>query len=188
MALTRKALKAMGCTDEQVDTIAEEHGERVKSLQDEIETLKAKVADYDDVVKERDELKKGEDWKSRYEKEHSDYEDYKKQVAEKDERTTKEAVARAFFEEKGITGANLTIAMRGAKGEIDGLKLKDGKVDDTSALEALVSGDYAGLIAVTETQGAKMPNPPTGAKKADYSSMSDEDYYKETYEKTKKKE
>ena len=41
MALTRKLLKGMGLTDEQVDTIIEAHTDTVDGLKDQISTYKA---------------------------------------------------------------------------------------------------------------------------------------------------
>lgn len=166
MALTRKALRAMGLTDEQVDSIAEEHGETVKALKDENEALKAKLANYDTIKTERDDFKtRAEDYKAKYDREHADLEDYKHTVAERDAKTAKEAAAKAYFESKGITGANLDIALRGADGEIKALTVEDGKITDTSGLDGLVSGIYSGLVVTQETRGAKMATPPaTGGK------------------------
>ena len=195
---TRKAIRDIvgeNCTDEIENGLMALYLGVVDPMKDEIADLRAKADQLDDVTKERDDaikerdaLKAGDNFKAKYEKEHQDFEDYKKSIAEKDELATKESAVKAYFEEKGIVGSNLAIALRGAKEEINALKLNDGKIADTASLDALVGGEYAGLISTQETRGAKMATPPGGDKKPDYSSMSDEDYYKATYEKTKKKE
>lgn len=188
MALTRKSLKAMGLTDEQVESIVESHGETVSALKDEIESLKDKIGEAEEVKKERDDLVKG-DYKKKYEDVCKEYDAYKAKVQADEEKTAKESAVKAYFEAKGITGKNLTIAMRGSRDEISALELKDGKIEDSSKLDALVSGDFADLIVKTETKGANTATPPaSGDKKPDYSSMSDEDYYKATYAKNKQKE
>lgn len=188
---TRKAIRDIvgeNCTDEIENGLMALYLGVVDPMKDEISELKAKADQLDEVTKERDRLKAGDDYKAKYEKEHQDFENYKKSIAEKDELATKESAVKAYFEEKGITGANLAIALRGAKDEINALKINDGKIADTASLDALVDGEYAGLISTQETRGAKMATPPGGDKKPDYSSMSDEEYYKATYEKQKQKE
>ena len=188
---TRKAIRDVvgeNCTDEIENGLMALYLGVVDPMKDEIADLRAKADQLDEVTKERDALKAGDNYKDKYETEHRAFEDFKNSVAEKDAKATKEAAAKAYFTEKGITGDNLKIAMRGARDEINALELKDGKIADSKALDGLVEGEFAGLIATQETRGASMATPPGGDKKPDYSSMSDEDYYKATYEKTKKKE
>ena len=52
MALTRKSLKAMGLTDEQVDSIVEMHTDTVDGLKEKIRIAEEKAADYDEVKKQ----------------------------------------------------------------------------------------------------------------------------------------
>jgi len=169
MALTRKSLKAMGLTDEQVDSIVEMHSETVDGLKDKLKTAEEKANKLDDVQKELDDLKakKGEDYKAKYEQEHKDFEAFKKNVTAKETKAAKEAAVKAYFESKNITGANLSIAMRGARDEIDAIALDGEAIKDTSALDALVSGEYAGLVVTKSKQGAATATPPanTGGSK-----------------------
>lgn len=195
---TRKAIRDIigeVCTDEMENGIMALYLGVTDPMKDELSNLRAKAdqldevtKERDDAIKERDALKAGDNYKDKYETEHRAFEDFKKSVAEKDAKATKEAAAKAYFSEKGITGDNLKIAMRGARDEINALELKDGKIADSKALDGLVEGEFAGLISTQETRGANMATPPGGDKKPDYSSMSDEDYYKATYEKQKHKE
>jgi hypothetical protein len=163
MALTRKFLKAMGIEDEKIDQIVDAHTETVDGLKSELKTAQEKANKLDGVEKELNELKaKGEDgYKEKYEKEHKAFEDYKNDVTAKQTKAAKEAAAKAYFEAKNITGANLSIAMRGARDEINGLELdENGKIKDAKALDDLISGEYAGLIVSTTTKGAKTATPP----------------------------
>jgi hypothetical protein len=165
MALTRKSLKAMGLTDEQVDSIVEMHTETVDGLKDKLKTAEEKANQLDGVQKELNELKAkgGDDYKARAEKAEKALNDYKAEVAAKETKAAKESAVRAYFEGKSITGGNLNIAMRGAKDEINGLELDaDGKIKDTSALDALVGGEYAALVVTTQTRGANTATPPAG--------------------------
>ena len=184
MALTRKALKAMGLTDEQVDSIVEMHSETVDGLKDKLKAAEDKANQLDGVQKELDSLKanKGDDFKAKYEKEHSDFEAYKKDVSERETKAAKENAVKAYFESKNITGANLAIAMRGCRDEIGAVELDGSNIKDTAALDALVSGEFAGLVVKTSAVGAKTPNPPTnngGGKmtKADVFKKDDKGHY-----------
>ena len=165
MALTRKSLKAMGLTDEQVDSIVEMHTETVDGLKDKLKTAEEKATQLDGVQKELDALKAkgGDDYKAKYEAEKKAFADYKADQTAKETKAAKEAAVRAYFEGKSITGGNLNIAMRGAKDEINGLEFDaDGKIKDTSALDALVGGEYAALVVTTQTRGANTATPPAG--------------------------
>lgn len=88
------------------------------------------------------------------------FDDYKAEIASKQAKEAKEKAVRAFYESKGITGKNLEIAMRGSRAEIDGIELDGGKIKDASTIDALVKGDFSGLVATTTTKGAKTANPP----------------------------
>lgn len=165
MAVTRKFLKGMGLSEEQVDTIIEAHTETIDGLKDRLKEAEEKANKLDVVQKELDELKaKGEDgYKERYEKEHKAFEDYKNDVTAKQAHAAKEAAAKAYFESKNITGANLDIAMRGARDEINALEMDGEKIKDTAALDVLISGTYAGLVVTTTKQGVSTATPPANS-------------------------
>ena len=169
MALTRKLLKGMGLTDEQVDTIIEAHTDTVDGLKADVSKYKTDSEKLSDVQKELDELKaKGDDgWKEKHDKLKGEFDKYKGDIEAKETKANKEKAVRAFYESKGITGKNLEIAMRGSRAEIDGIELDGDKIKDASVLDALVKGDFSGLVATTTTKGANTANPPanTGGTK-----------------------
>lgn len=152
-----------GCTDEMENQIIALHLAVVDPLKDDVARYKADSEKLADVQTELDNLKanNSDDFKSKYEAEHSAFEDYKKSVQAEKDNAIKADLVRAYFEGKGITGKNLDIAMRGALKEIESVKLEDGKIADTSDLDALLKGDYAGLIVTTKTQGAETQKPPS---------------------------
>lgn len=167
MALTRKMLKGMGLTEEQADTIVEAHTETVDGLKEKLKAAEEKAKTADDLQKELDGLKAkgGEDFKARAEKAEKELKDYKAEVAAKETRAAKEKAVKAYFEAKGITGGNLSIALRGAKDEINGIELDEkGGIKDTKALDALVGGEFASLVVKSSTRGAKTPTPPGSDK------------------------
>nr|DAG68709.1 MAG TPA: hypothetical protein [Caudoviricetes sp.] len=163
MALTRKLLKGMGLTDEQVDTIIEAHTDTVDGLKDQIATYKADAEKLPGVQKELDDLKKdssGNDYKAKYEKEHKDFCDYKDGITAKETAAAKEKAARAYFESKGIPAESMALVIRGAKAEISGLELDGEKIKDSKALDALLNGDYKGLVGRTTKTGTETQTPP----------------------------
>ena len=162
MALTRKSLKAMGLTDEQVDSIVEMHTETVDGLKDKLKTAEEKANQLDGVEKELNDLKanSGDDYKAKYEAEKKAFADYKADQTAKETKAAKEKAVKAYFEGQNITGANLDIAMRGCRDEIGAIELDGDKIKDTAALDALVRGTFAGLVVTKTVQGAQTANPP----------------------------
>lgn len=151
------------CTDEIENQIIALHLAVVDPLKDDVARYKADADKLTDVQKELDGLKanNGDDYKTKYETEHSAFEDFKKSVQAEKDNAVKTDLVRAYFEGKGITGKNLDIAMRGAVKEIESAKLADGKLSDTAELDALLKGDFAGLVVTTTPHGASTQNPPS---------------------------
>ena len=163
MALTRKSPKAMGLTDEQVDSIIEMHTDTVDGLKEQVNTYKADAEKLPNVQKDLDDLKAMGDggYKEKYEKEHKAFEDYKADVTAKESKAAKEKAVRAYFESKNITGANLDLAMRGCGEEMAALVMDGDKIKDTTSLDALVDGTYKALVSTEHMQGANPATPPT---------------------------
>ena len=162
MALTRKLLKGLGLTDEQVDTIIEAHTDTVDGLKVDISKYKADAEKLPGVQKELDELKAADNagYQEKYEKEHKAFEDYKADITAKETKAAKEKAVKAYFESKNITGANLDLAMRGCGTEMAAIKMDGDKIKDTSALDALMEGAYKGLVSTKTVTGSDAATPP----------------------------
>lgn len=167
MALTRKMLKALDIEGDKADQIIEAHTDTVDGLKEQLATYKADAEKLPAVQKELDEARealttaKDDGWKDKHDKVKKEFDDYKAGITAKEAKAAKEAAARAYFESKNITGKALDIAMRGSGAEMEALDLgEDGKIKDPSALEALVKGDFAGLVSQTSTKGADTATPP----------------------------
>ena len=171
MSLTRKLLKGMGLTDEQVDTIIEAHTDTVDGLKEQVKTYKADAEKLPNVQKELDELKAAGDggWEEKAKDFEKKYNDLVAENKNKETKAAKESAAKAFFESKGITGNSLEIAMRGSSAEIAALDLDGEKIKDSSALDALVNGTFKALVSTTTTKGANIPNPPVTTTNKAYS-------------------
>jgi len=188
MALTRKMLKAMGIEDEKIDQIIDAHAETVDGLKESLKKAQADAQALPGLQKELEtaqadlEAAKKDGWKDKHDALKKEFEDYKKDVTAKETKAAKEAEARGYYESKGITGKALGVAMRGSGPEIEALELgEDGKIKDTKALDALVAGDFSGLVGQTHTQGANTSTPPAnnggGLTKADIYKKDDKGRY-----------
>lgn len=177
MSITRKGLKAMGLTEEQVESIIDAHTETVDALKDKLQQAQDDASKVADLEKQIEDLKKdGADaYKAKYENEHAEYEAYKRGVEAKEARAAKESAARDYFEKKNITGGNLDIAIRAASSEIDALELDGESIKDATKLDALVTGTLAGLVKTSETVGVNVAHPPATGGRA---KMTREEIYK----------
>ena len=177
MALTRRALKAMGIEDEKIDEIIAMHTETVDGLKADVAKYKADAEALPKVQRELDTLKAAGDGglQEKYDKVKKDFDDYKAEISAKETKVAKENAVRAYYEGKGITGKSLDIAIRGSGSEIEAVELDGDKIKDTSALDDLVNGTFAGLVSTTEIRGANTSNPPANNGGG---SMTKEEIYK----------
>ena len=162
MALTRKLLKGMGLTDEQVDTIIEAHTDTVDGLKEQVKAYKADADKLPTVQKELDDLKAAGDdgWEEKAKGWEKKYTDLVAENKSKETKAAKEAAARAYYESKGITGDNLTIAMMGSGAALEQLELDGDKIKDAAALDSLVGGAFAKLVSTTKEKGVNTEPPP----------------------------
>ena len=177
MALTRKALKAMGLTEEQVDSIVEMHTETLEGLKNEAEQYKADAKKLESVQKELDELKKGggEDYKAKYEAEKDAHEKTRNDYAAKETAAASERLFRAELTAVGITGKRADQIVKLT--DMAAFKVKDGAYEDAKAVQDHIRTEYSEFVPATKTEGANVANPPTKpGGEADLGSMSMEDY------------
>lgn len=180
MALTRKLLKGMGLTEEQIDTIIEAHTETVDGLKDKVENYKADADKLEKVQKELDGLKSGVggEWQKKYEKEHSDFEAYKEAQTAKETKAAKADAVRDFYKSIGISEKRLDAVMKVT--DLDSFELdKDGKIKDAEKRTEDAKAEWADFIVSTDAKGADTKNPPASNPKSDdvdLGTLSMEDY------------
>ena len=181
MALTRKLLKGMGLTDEQVDTIIEAHTDTVDGLKADVSKYKTDAEKLSDVQKELDDLKaKGDDgWKEKHDKLKGEFDTYKKDVEEKETHSKKEAAYRAILRDANLSEKGIEKAIKYA--EWDKIELEaDGKLKGASDHIKAVKEEWAEYVTTTTTTGAKTSTPPanngkSGVTKEDFQKMSYKD-------------
>ena len=161
MALTRRMLKGMSLTDEQIDTIIEAHTDTTDALKDERDRYKADAEKLSTVQMELEALKaKGDDgFEKKYNDLKEEYDSFKKEQQAKAERAAVESAYRAMLREAGISDKRISAVMRVA--DLSGVKLeKDGKLKDYDKLIDGVKAEWSDFIQTTETKGAETNTPP----------------------------
>ena len=168
MALTRKLLKGMGLTDEQVDTIIEAHTDTVDGLKADVSKYKTDAEKLSDVQKELDELKaKGDDgWKEKYDNLKGEFDKYKTDVQEKETHNKKVEAYRSILKDANLSEKGIEKAVKYAdwdKIELD----EDGKLKGANDHIKAGREEWAEYVTTTTTTGAKTTTPPVnngGAK------------------------
>lgn len=161
MALTRSLLRSMGLSDEQVSTVIEAHTETVDGLKAERDKYKADSEKLPQVQKELDDLKGGEDWKSKYDEKDKELKDYKASVESKERESAIKAAYRELLVAEHVGDRQLDAVIRAT--DFRNMKLdKDGKLENIDALKESIKKDWGGFITNQSTYGAHVDNHPDG--------------------------
>lgn len=167
MGLSRAMLKGMGLTDEQVTAIVEEHTAVLSAIKEDRDKYKADAENLPRVQKELDDLKKnGGDFEKKYNDEHTAFENYKKEVAEKATLETVKAAYKSLLTEAKVGDKHIDSILRVT--DFSGMKLdKDGKLTDTDKLTEAIKKDWSGFITTTQDKGSNPETPPGDNKGKD---------------------
>ena len=155
------------CTDEMETALIALHHSIVDEVKDQLDAAKAETAKYKaeadklpGVQQELDALKGGEDYKAKYDKEHKDFEDYKKQIADGEELTKKKAAYRKLLADEHISEKRLDAVLRLT--DFSGIQLdKDGNLQNTDALKKAIGEEWGEYKVTTQKRGASVPTPPS---------------------------
>lgn len=145
--------------EEKENQIMEGHIGVTDGLKDRIEALQAEADKASDLQKQIDSMTSGEDFKAKYEKEHADFEDFKRKTAEDAQASKiKDAYRKLLIEEK-ISEKWLDRVMESA--DFSSMKLdKDGNLADLDKLKESLDKKWGDVKTTVTTQGAKVENPP----------------------------
>jgi hypothetical protein len=160
MALTRKLLKGMGLTEEQVDTIIEAHTDTVDGLKEDINKYKGDAEKLPGVQKELDDLKAAGDggYKKKYEDEHKAFEDFKQAQTEKETKQAKVAAYTAFLKSVGISEKRIPAIIKVT--DLNTVELEGDKVKNAETLAESVKTEWGDFIETSNTNGANTQTPP----------------------------
>ena len=160
MALTRKLLKGMGLTDEQVDTIIEAHTETTDGLKKDIEKYKGDAEKLPTVQKELDDLKAAGDggYKEKYEKEKKAFEDFKTAQTEKETRQAKETAYRELLKAAGVSEKRIPAILKVT--DLNGIEMDGDKIKDADKHTQTVKTEWAEFVESSNITGANTNTPP----------------------------
>lgn len=159
MALSRKLLKGMGLSDEQIDSVIDAHTETVDALKGQITALKADADRLPGLQKELDDLKGGEDWKARYEAEHKAFDDYKADAANKAQSARVQAAYRKLLKDASIDEKRHDAIVRVT--DFSGMKLaENGELEGADQLSENIKKDWGAFAVTVQKQGADVDTPP----------------------------
>ena len=160
MALTRKLLKGMGLTEEQVDTIIEAHTDTVDGLKADIDKYKGDAAKLPGVQKELDDLKAAGDggYKEKYEKEKKAFEDFKTAQTEKETRQAKETAYRELLKAAGVSEKRIPAILKVT--DLNGIEMDGDKIKDADKHTQTVKTEWAEFVESSNTTGANTTTPP----------------------------
>lgn len=162
MALTRRFLKGMGLTEEQVDTIIEAHTEVTDGLKEQIKQYKEDADKLEGVQKELDDLKSAGDggYKSKYESEKAAHDELKASIAKEKAYASKESAYRELLKAASVKDKFIDTIIRAERSTIEDLKIEDGKIEGSDTLTEAVKKNWSDFIATQQVVNTKVENPP----------------------------
>lgn len=176
MALLRKSLKAMGLTDEQIESVIEMHSDTVNDLKDQITAATANKEEFDKLKAENENLKTqlseskqaaadAEKYKKDYESVKNELDTFKSDVETRAAKAEADKAFTKWLTDNGYTdkGANKIVKYGGFTPEFN----KDGTIKNADKLNESVAAEWSEYKITAKTEGAKTETPPanTGGSK-----------------------
>lgn len=166
MALSRKMLKAMSISEEQIDEIIEAHTETVNALKEERDEFKAQADKVPTLQKELGELKENAEknegknpYKVKYDALKEEFDNYKADVDKKAAKAVKEDAYRSLLKEAGVSEKRIGSVLKVS--DVDSIELdKDGKIKGSDKLIDSIKEEWADFIETGKTVGAPTATPP----------------------------
>lgn len=177
MGLSRKMLKGMNLTEEQVESIIEEHSAVVNALKDERDAYKEdaeKLKETEKALEEATKKLESDTSKADLEKLKKEYDDFKSSVNEKETKQKKTELRKKILKDAGIPDNWIDRASKSIS--LEELKLdKEGNVEGSDEIIKKIKEEWSDVIGKTSTQGAQTANPPSNNGKG---TMTKEDIMK----------
>lgn len=180
MALKRSALKAMGLTDEQIESVIEMHTDTVTGLKDKLDAAESGKessdklkADYDKLKADYDAIKQtvaeNERYKEQYETTKAEYEKFKTDTETKAAKATADATFTKWLKGKGYSDK---VAAKIVKsGEFNPEFDKDGAIKNEDKLSEKVDTEWGDFKAKERTEGAITEKPPANVNKSAFDGL-----------------
>lgn len=160
MALTRKLLKGMGLTEEQIDSIIDAHTDSLEGLQSKVKSLEAEAAEAKDLKKQLEDLKGGKDWKAEHDKVKKELDDYRAEQQGKELSAKKRAAYKALLEKEKIDPKRIDTVLKADRDKIEALELDGDTVKDADKLTEAIKADWSDFVTTTVKRGVNNAKPP----------------------------
>jgi len=168
MAFTRAELReALGeaYTDEIAKALITMHRSVVDPIRDDLDAAKRDATKYrteaekvPGLQKDLEDAKKGEDWKSKFEKAEKDLKDYKDQIAKDAEVAKVKAAYKKLLTDEKISEKTLESVLNAT--DYSKMKLKDdGTLDGIEDLKKDIDAKWSGFKVQTRQRGERVDNP-----------------------------
>ena len=167
MALTRKLLKGMGLTEEQVETIIEAHTETTTELKNQLGQYKADAEKLPGVQQELDALKAAGDggYKEKYEAEAAAHAETKKAHAAEKLAAQEDVELTAIIKEAGVARESFQRLILRSFDRATIKRGEDGAISNRAELVEAVKTGNPDCITTTTTTGTPPATPPAGGGK-----------------------
>lgn len=163
MALTRKLLKGMGLSEEQIDSVCDAHSETLEGMKERIRTLEEEAGKLKAVQKELDELRGGKDYKAELERVKKEFDAYRAEVGAKETASKVRAAYRELLRAANVDGKRIDAILRAT--DMKDMKLDgEGKLENADKLTEAIKAEWSDFIVTGKTRGADVKTPPTGGK------------------------
>lgn len=155
-----RAIVGEVCNDEIENKLIALHLGVVDPLKDDVARYKADADKLSDVQKELDDLKAAgnEDYKQKYEDEHTALENLKQSIADEKALAEKSSLYRVLLQESGIDPKRIDAVLRVA--DLTKVEVKDGKLVDSKALAESIKTEWADFVVKPGAKGDKPDTPP----------------------------
>lgn len=180
MALSRKSLKAMGLTDEQIETVIDMHSETVNDLKDKIADAEAEKADTAKYKAEAEKYKaeleaanktiaENATYKEQYETTKAEYDRFKTDTETKAAKAAVDGTFAKWLKDNGYTdkGAAKIVKYGGFEVELN----KDGTIKNADKLAESVNAEWAEYKTSERVEGAKTETPPANVNKSAFDGL-----------------
>lgn len=165
-SFSRDFLKALGLTDDQMSAIVERHTEVTDALKaqrdkakEDYEAAKKEAAKIPEMQKEIDGLKNGEDFKSKYEKEHQDFEDFKAELTKKETAEKVKSAYSKLLADEQIKADRIDFVVKHS--DLTNMKLdKDGNLENADAIKKTVGDEWGIFKATVKERKQNVATPP----------------------------
>lgn len=166
MAFTREFLKALSLTDDQVSTIMQEHVSVTDALKAQRDKAKEDAANQKkeadkipELQKQIDELKGGEDYKSKYEQAVNEHKEYVKGIEAKEQAEKIKTAYSKLLADEQIKSDRIDFVIKHS--DLTNVKLdKDGNLEDAENLKKTINDDWGIFKATVKERKQTVPTPP----------------------------